>query len=87
MPEALRESLVEAALEGGGWNGSTIWQSGGDDGKAWDAWVSPLSGVVSRIGVRSLMVSEPYSESGIDPRSLEQGIGHAWSQQTRCSSV
>ena len=33
--EAVRGSLVEAALEGGGGNGSTIWQSGGDGGEAW----------------------------------------------------
>ena len=50
--EAVRRSLVEAALKGGGRNGSTIWESGGDDGEAWNAWALPLSGVASRSGVR-----------------------------------
>ena len=46
--EAVRGSLLEAALEGGGGNGLTIWQSGGDDGEAWVIGALPLLGVASR---------------------------------------
>ena len=48
-------SLMEAAIEGGGANGSTIWQSGGDAGKAWAMEALPLSGVESRCGVLHLI--------------------------------
>ena len=46
--EAVRGSLLEAALEGGGGNGLTIWQSGGDDGEAWAIGALPLLGVAFR---------------------------------------
>ena len=78
--EAVRGSLVEAALESGGGNGSTIWQSGGDDGEAWDAWALPLCGVASRsrvpclIGVRALSGVRDQSEvlgTGDWPRSVQ----------------
>ena len=45
--ESLCVSLVEAALEGERGNGSTIWESGGDDNMAWIIGALPLSGVVS----------------------------------------
>ena len=45
--EAVRGSLLEAALEGGGGNVLTIWQSEGDDGEAWVIRVLTLFGVVS----------------------------------------
>ena len=48
-------SLLEAALEGGGGNVFTIWQSGGDDGEAWIIGVLPLFGVACRSGVRYLI--------------------------------
>ena len=47
LPKLVRGSLGEAALEGGRGNGSTIWQSGGDDGNALCEWELPLSGVAS----------------------------------------
>ena len=34
-PNVVRRSLIEAALDGGVGSGSIIWQSGGDDAKAW----------------------------------------------------
>ena len=70
--------MVEAALEGGGGNGSTIWQSGGDDGEAWYAWDLPLTGVASRsrvlclIGVRALSGVRDRSEvlgTSVNPNS------------------
>src|ERR1700738_1935249 len=46
--EAHRGSLLEAALEGGGGRGLTIWQSWGDDGEVWVIGALPLPGVASR---------------------------------------
>ena len=47
-PEAVRGSLLEAALEGGRGRGLAIWQSGGDDGEVRVIGALPLPGVVSR---------------------------------------
>ena len=71
--EVVRGSLVEAALEGGGGNVFPIWQSGGDNGKAWVIGALPLFGVAFRskvwclIGVRAL--------SGVQDRSEVRGTG------------
>ena len=66
--EAVRGSLLEAALEGGGGRGLTIWQSWGDDGEVRVIGALPLPGVVSRsevwcrIGVLTLSGVRDLSE-------------------------
>ena len=61
--KVVRGSLVEAALEGGGANGSSIWQSGTDVGEAWAMGAFPRSGVVSRSGVlRQMGILTPLLE-------------------------
>jgi hypothetical protein len=72
-PEAVRGSLAEAVLEGGVGSGSSIWQSGGNDGEAWCAWDLPLSGVASRSGVWRLIGVRALS--GVRDRSEVLGAG------------
>src|ERR1700738_3852706 len=59
--EAVRGCLLEAALEGGGGRGLTIWQSWGDDGEVRVIGALPLPGVVSR--------SEVWCRIGVLPLS------------------
>ena len=60
--EAVRGFLVEATLVGVGGNGSTIWQSKGDDDKAWVIGALPLSGVASQSKVECLTEVRVWSE-------------------------